>query len=70
MAASIHLEGISNRNMKEHLMSGSLWFGWLAEMGAEAALNGWSVTSALQAQGRKLSAQHCISLEAQTAGIS
>lgn len=51
-AASIHLEGISNRNMKEHLMLGSLWFRWLAERGAEAASDGWSVASALQAQGR------------------
>lgn len=70
MAASIHLEGISNRNMKERLTLGSLWFGWLAERGAEAASDGWSVASALQAQGWKLSAQHRVSLEAQSAGIS
>lgn len=69
-AASIHLDGISNRNMKEHLTLGSLWFRWLAEREAEAASDGWSVASALQAPGRKLSAQHRVSLEAQSAGIS
>lgn len=43
--------------------------GGLTEMGAEAS-NGWSVAFASQAPGRKLSAQHRVSLEAQSTGIS